>query len=50
VSHLRAELGEAWRGLRRARWPGKRARVSGGVWRQRQSARDGDAVQNEAGG
>jgi hypothetical protein len=30
VSHLGAELGEAWRGLRRAGWPGTRARVSGG--------------------
>jgi hypothetical protein len=27
----RVELGVAWRGLLRARWPGKRARVSGGV-------------------
>jgi hypothetical protein len=29
-SHLGAELGEAWRGLRRAGWSGTRARVSGG--------------------
>jgi hypothetical protein len=27
----RVELGVAWRDLLRARWPGKRARVSGGV-------------------
>jgi hypothetical protein len=31
VSHLRAELGEAWGGLRRAGWSGTRARVSGDV-------------------
>jgi hypothetical protein len=48
VSHLGAELGEAWRGLRRARWSGTRARVSGGIWRRGQSAREGDAVRNEA--
>jgi hypothetical protein len=39
VSHLGAELGEAWSGLRRARWPGTRARVSGGGWWRGQSAR-----------
>jgi hypothetical protein len=50
VSHLGVELGEAWRSLRRARWPGKRARVSGGVWRRGLSAREGKAVRNEAGG
>jgi hypothetical protein len=34
VSHLGAELGVTWRGLRRARCPGRRARVSGEVgWR-----------------
>jgi hypothetical protein len=30
VSHLGAELGEAWSGLRQAGWPKMRARVSGG--------------------
>jgi hypothetical protein len=49
VSHLGAELGVSWCGLRRARWPEKRARVSGGVWRRGQSAREGGAVRNEAG-
>jgi hypothetical protein len=48
VSHLGAELGEAWRGLRRARWSGTRARVSDGVWRRGQSTREGDVVRNEA--
>jgi hypothetical protein len=32
-SHLGVELGEAWRGLRQAGWPGTRARVSVGVGR-----------------
>jgi hypothetical protein len=50
VSHLGAELGEAWSGLRRARWPGTRARVSGGGWRHGQSAREGEAMRNEARG
>jgi hypothetical protein len=36
VSHLGAELGEAWSGLRRAGWPGTRAWVSGGVGRARE--------------
>jgi hypothetical protein len=49
VSHLRAELGVAWRGLRRARWPGRRTQVSGEVWRHEQSAREGETVRNEAG-
>jgi hypothetical protein len=39
VSHLGAELGEAWRGLRRAGWSGMRARVSGGEGRAREMAR-----------
>jgi hypothetical protein len=50
VSHLGAELGEAWSDLRRSGWPGTRARVSGGSWRCGQSAREGEAVQNEARG
>jgi hypothetical protein len=39
VSHLEAELGKAWRGPRRAGWPGMRARVSGGESRARERAR-----------
>jgi hypothetical protein len=50
VSHLGAELGEAWGGLRRARWSGTRARVSGGGWRRGQSAREGEAARNEVRG
>jgi hypothetical protein len=50
VSHLRAELGEAWSDLRRAGWPGTRARVFGGGWRRGQSAREGEVVRNEARG
>jgi hypothetical protein len=50
VSHLGAELGQAWGGLRRAEWPGTRARVSGGGWRRGQSAREGEAVRNEVRG
>jgi hypothetical protein len=50
VSHLGAELEEAWGGLRRARWPRTWARVSGGGWRHGQSAREGDAELNEARG
>jgi hypothetical protein len=50
VSHLGAELEKAWGGLQRAGWPGTRARVSGGVWRQGQRAREGEGVRNEARG
>jgi hypothetical protein len=50
VSHLGAELGEAWSDLRRAGWLGTRARISGGCWRREQSAREGEAVRNEARG
>jgi hypothetical protein len=50
VSHLEAELGEALSGLWRARWPGTRARVSGGGWRRGQSAREGEAARNEVRG
>jgi hypothetical protein len=44
VSHLGTELGVAWRGLRRARRPARRARVSGEAERRGQSAREGGAV------
>jgi hypothetical protein len=50
VSHLGAELEEAWRGLRRAGWSGTWAWVSGGVWRRGQSAREDEGVRNEARG
>jgi hypothetical protein len=50
VSHIGAELGEAWSGLRRARWPGMRARVSGGGWQRGQSAREGEVERSEARG
>jgi hypothetical protein len=50
MSHLEAELGEAWGGLRRAGWSGTRARVSDGGWRRGQSAREGEGVRNEVRG
>jgi hypothetical protein len=50
VSHLEAELEEAWSGLRRAGWPGTRVGVSGGGWRRGQSTREGEAVRNEVRG
>jgi hypothetical protein len=46
VSHLRAELKEAWSGLRRVGWPGTRVQVSGGSWRHGQSAREDEAARN----
>jgi hypothetical protein len=50
VSHLGAELREAWSGLQRAGWSGTQARVSGGGLRRRQSAREGEGVRNEVRG
>jgi hypothetical protein len=50
VSHLGAELGEAWSSLRRAGWPGTRAWISGGGCRSGQSAREGEVERNEARG
>jgi hypothetical protein len=49
MSHLGAELGVAWRGLRRARRPARRARVSGEAERRGQSARESKAMQNGMG-
>jgi hypothetical protein len=43
-SHLGADLGEAWRGLRRATRSGTRAWVSDSCWRRGQSARGGRAA------
>jgi hypothetical protein len=50
VSHLGAELGEAWSGLRRAGWPGTWVRAFGGGWRHGQSAREGEVERSEARG
>jgi hypothetical protein len=50
VSHLRAELGEAWSDLQRDGWPGTWARVFGGGWQRGQSAREGAAERNKARG
>jgi hypothetical protein len=50
VSHLGAELGEAWSSLRRAGWPRMRTWVSSGGWRRGQSAREGEGVRNEVRG
>jgi hypothetical protein len=50
MSHLGAELGEAWSGLRRAGWLGTRTRVFGGGWRRGQSAREGEVERIEARG
>jgi hypothetical protein len=50
VSHLGAELGEAWSGFRRVGRLGTLAGVSGGGWRREQSAREGEAERNEARG
>jgi hypothetical protein len=40
----------AWHSLRGARWPRRKARVSGEVWRCEQSASEGGTALNEAGG
>jgi hypothetical protein len=50
MSHLKAELGDAWSGLRRAGWPGTRAWVSDGGWRRGQGVREGEVERNEARG
>jgi hypothetical protein len=50
VSHLGAELEEAWRDLWQAGWSGTRAWVSGGGWQRGQSAREGKGVRNEVRG
>jgi hypothetical protein len=42
-------LRKAWRGSGRLGWPTRRVRISGGLWRQRQSAREGESGQNEVG-
>jgi hypothetical protein len=44
ISHLGAELGVAWRDLRRARRPARRAWVSGEAERRGQSSREGRAM------
>jgi hypothetical protein len=50
VSHLGAKLSEAWRGLRRAGWPGPWARVSSSGWRRDQTAREDEGERNEVRG
>jgi hypothetical protein len=49
MSHLGAELGVAWCGLRRARCPTQQAWVSGEAEQCGQSAREGEAVRTGMG-
>jgi hypothetical protein len=49
MSHLRTELGVAWRGFLRAGRPAAQPRNFGKVERREQSVREGELAQNKAG-
>jgi hypothetical protein len=48
VSHLRTVLERAWHGFWRAGRPTRWARITGELWRRRQSAIEGERGRNEA--
>jgi hypothetical protein len=49
MSHLRTELGVAWRDLWRVGWPARRERNSSEAERREQCAREDELAQNEVG-